>query len=335
MGDSSASLRDGFHRRINYLRMSITDRCNLRCRYCMPEEGVPPLSHAEILTYEELLRLARVAAGLGIHKVRVTGGEPLVRRGAVEFVRLLAALPGVKDLSLTTNGILLDEYASPLRQAGLQRVNVSLDTLRPDRYRAITRCGELDRVLKGLEAARREELSPVKVNVVTLRDFNLDEVEDFARLTLESSLEVRFIECMPLGGFQEWNRSRVVPGAEIREQLEKSFSLVSTPESSEADGPSRMVRIEGAQGRIGFINPLTEHFCGTCNRLRLLPDGTLRTCLFSTEGTDLRTPLRAGISDERLAEIVREAAGRKPKGHGLGEEGPFWCSGGLMSRIGG
>jgi cyclic pyranopterin phosphate synthase len=327
-------LTDAHNRQINYLRVAVTDRCNLRCTYCMPAEGIPLLRHADILSFEEILRVAAVSVGLGIRKIRITGGEPLARRGLPALVAALAALPGLADLSLTTNGTLLAAAAPALRGAGLRRVNVSLDTLKPDRFRAITLRGDLADVLAGIRAAETAGLMPVKINAVIVRDVNADEVVDFARLTLDRPLEVRFIEFMPLGCGGGWSHDRLVPGEEVLAAIARTFPLEPDPSMEAAAGPSRMFRIRSAAGRIGLINPMTEHFCHLCNRLRLTPDGRLRTCLFSESSEDLRSLLRSGAGDPALAECIRAAVSRKPPRHAFGQGMPTACAT-PMSRIGG
>jgi cyclic pyranopterin phosphate synthase len=328
---SGPALRDGFRRTIDYLRLSVTDRCNLRCIYCMPAAGVHPLDHTEILSYEEMLRIVRIAVGEGIRKVRVTGGEPLVRKGIVEFVGDLSRVAGVQDLSLTTNGLLLEEMAPHLRRAGLRRVNVSLDTLRPEVFERITRRPGLDRVLAGIEAARREGLSPVKVNVVALRGVNDGEILDFAAFAEEGGYEVRFIEFMPAEK-DAWDETRLVPAAEILDTLRSRYPLVPLL-AEKLSGPCRVFQLPKG-GRVGVISPLSDHFCGGCNRLRLTATGSLRGCLFSREETDLRALLRSGAGDDELAAVLREVVARKPRGHGL-QEGPAHGAGIAMSRIGG
>jgi len=328
---NAAPLHDRYRRVINYLRLSVTDRCNLRCTYCMPAGGVRLLGHGEILSYEELLRVARIAARLGIRKVRITGGEPLVRRGILDFVARLAAEPGVEDLSLTTNGLLLGSMAADLRAAGLRRVNVSLDTLRPEVFGAITRRPGLDKVLAGLEAARRAGLDPVKINVVAMRGVNDGELADFVAFAGRGGYEVRFIEFMP-SGQGAWDEARVLSCAEILEVLRKRYDLQPL-EGGPGCGPSRMFACpEG--GRVGVISPLSDHFCGTCNRLRLTAEGRLRSCLFAQEELDLRALLRSGAADEELAGAIRAVVQGKPERHGL--LGGGGASGGLaMSRVGG
>ncbi len=324
-------LQDRYHRQINYLRVSITDRCNLRCTYCMPEEGVQPLAHDAILSYEEILRVARVAVELGIRKIRVTGGEPLVRRGVVPFIERLAALPGVNDLSLTTNGLLLPQLAGPLHRAGLRRVNVSLDTLRPDRFHRVTRRHGFREVLAALQAAREVGLAPIKVNVVVIRGFNDDEIPAFAAFAQEHGYEVRFIEFMPARP-DVWTSGHLVPAAEILETLRAHTPL--EPAGEGQGGPSRMFALPGG-GRVGVISPLSDHFCGTCNRLRLTAAGRLRTCLFSDQEVDLRAVLRSGSDDRTLAAVLQDAVARKPEGHGLGCDAPPDADRPAMSRIGG
>ncbi len=307
-------LTDRHQRRINYLRVSVTDRCNLRCHYCMPEEGVPSLGHGAILSYEEFLRVGRVAVALGIEKIRVTGGEPLVRKGIEDFLGRLARLDGLRDLALTTNGLLLAQRVQALRDAGLRRVNVSLDTLRPDRFERITRRPGLDRVLAGIRAARDAGLRPVKVNVVAMRGVNHDEILDFAAFAREEGVQVRFIEFMPAGA--AWEEARVVPAREILETLAAALGPLRTLPNGPAGGPSRVFELPGG-GTVGVISPLSDHFCGTCNRLRLTADGRLRTCLFSRSEIDLRAVLRSGADDRELARVLREAVSAKPAGHGL------------------
>lgn len=292
-------------RRVDYLRLSITDRCNLRCTYCMPEGGVTPRRHDDILRFEEIVAFTRVALTCGISKVRITGGEPLVRAGAPELVRMLAALPGVRDLALTTNGLLLPRFAAELRDAGLRRVNVSLDSLDPARFARITRGGRLDDALAGLEAAFAAGFDPVKLNVLLLEGVE-DELDAYVRLTLERPLHVRFIEFMPLdrGVVLEGD---LVPAPRVLELLRTrhGFAPVGGPYGH---GPARYWAAPGAPGTIGFIAAISDHFCGSCNRLRLTADGRLRTCLFSGE----EVAVRHVLSDEqRLRAVVLEALARK------------------------
>ncbi len=307
-------LVDLYHRRINYLRLSITDRCNLRCQYCMPQEGVAKFEHAEILRFEEIMRLARLAVKKGIQKIRITGGEPLVRKGVLELIQDLSHLPGVQDLSMTTNAILLQELAGPLFLAGLKRVNISMDSLNPGKYREITRGGELARVWAGIDAAQAAGISPIKINVVAIAGFNDMEILDFARLTQKNPFQVRFIEFMPTGGCREWKRESSLSCKEIKKRIEAEFTLFSRPQVRNShDGPARIFHLPGAIGEIGFISPISDHFCDSCNRLRLTADGKLRTCLFADEEMDIRQLLRSGCSDLELEKIFEEAILRKPR----------------------
>ncbi len=328
---SNSGLQDTHRRVINYLRISVTDRCNLRCVYCMPEIGVSALRHQDILTYEEILRVARLAAELGIRKIRITGGEPLVRRDVVGFLGRLARLPSLEDLSLTTNGLLLGPMARDLRKAGLRRVNVSLDTLRPEVFERITRRPGLQQVLAGLEAARAAGLSPIKVNVVALRGLNDGEILEFAAFAREGGYEVRFIEFMPSSA-DAWSAGGFLPASEILETLRSRYALVPVEERSSV-GPSRTYRLNGG-GTVGIISPLTEHFCGRCNRLRLTASGSLRSCLFSDREIDLRPILRSQSGDPGLTEAIRRAVHEKPRSHTLLEEDRHKC-GLTMSRVGG
>lgn len=317
-------MKDRFGRTIDYLRLSITDRCNLRCRYCMPEEGVPPMGHTDILSYEELLRVAAAALRLGVRKVRVTGGEPLVRRGIVEFIGRLAALPGAPEITLTTNGLLLADLAGPLKAAGLSRVNVSLDTLRPERFAAITRRPGLEKVLAALEAAEVAGLLPLKINMVPLRGVNEDEIADFARLTRERPWQVRFIEYMPVSSGLDYPPESRFPAADILDVLAGVGPLEPLSRQG-ASGPARLYRYPGAPGRVGVIPAVSTHFCGECNRLRVTAAGQLRPCLFSTEEIDLRGVLRDPTVGpealEALEALLLGAAIAKPERHGIGEEG--------------
>lgn len=310
---------DNFNRPISYLRISVTDRCNLRCVYCMPPEGVPCRSHDEILRYEEVELIVRAAVSLGIGKIRLTGGEPLVRLGFVELVRMLARVPGIDDLAMTTNGTLLARYAAELARAGLKRVNVSLDTLQPERFRQITRRGDLAAVFEGIAAARDAGLVPLKVNTVVLRGLNDDEAVDFARLTLEGDWHVRFIELMPLGTNTAWAGDGYVPVGEVRRRIEDALGELVLAKVGVGNGPARYYRLPGAVGTIGFISPISEHFCYQCNRLRLTADGRLRPCLLSDYEIDLRTPLRQGASLPEVRELLIRSIRAKPERHHLGE----------------
>jgi len=324
---------DSFARPINYLRISVTDRCNLRCVYCMPPQGIELRAHSEILTFEEIARLVGVAATLGITKIRLTGGEPLARLGLPDLVRLIAAIPGVDDIAMTTNGTLLACHADALVAAGLRRVNVSLDTLRPERFHQITRRGTPTDVWAGIEAAQRVGLRPIKLNNVVIRGLNEDEVTDFARMTLAHPWNVRFIEVMPLGANAAWAGDGYVPMAEVRTRIEALFGALEPAGEPAGNGPARYFRIPGAAGTLGFITPVSEHFCFSCNRLRLTADGKLRPCLLSDAEIDLRTPLRAGATQQELAELLLSGIRVKPEGHDLaGGKAPVTR---VMAEIGG
>lgn len=328
---------DGYNRTINYLRVSITDRCNLRCIYCMPKEGLSFIGHEDILRYEEILRIVNVAVKNGIIKVRVTGGEPLVRRGVVDFLAELCTVEGLQDISLTTNGIFLEEFAEPLFDAGIRRINVSLDSLIPEKYKKITRGGDLDRVLRGIEKAHKVGFAPIKINIVGICGFNDDEIENFAGLMLERPYQVRFIEYMPIGRTMDEQFTHLSNDV-IIEQLKRIHRLVYLGRNrDEAHGPARVVKIEGARGELGFISAMSHQFCESCNRLRLTADGNLRTCLFSDEpSVDLKTPLREGCSDRHLQALISDIISKKPQSY----DGPSYqtsrkkCVRG-MSAIGG
>ena len=326
-------LRDGHGRSIGDVRVSVTDRCNFRCQYCMPAEGLPWLERAEILTFEEIARLVALLAAMGVGDVRLTGGEPLVRRDLPRLVEMIAAIPGVRDLSLTTNGYALERHAQALVQAGVNRFNVSVDSLQRDRFFALTRRDALPQVLRGLERLGEfPEAKPIKVNAVAMRGFTEQEVLPFAELARGTDLEVRFIEFMPLDADRAWSPDQVLSGAEIRAAIEAVHPLI--PEPREPNATARTYRFADGRGRIGFINPVSEPFCGDCNRIRLTADGRLRTCLFSLRETSLRDPLRAGATDEELATVVREAVWRKELKHHVGEPG-FVQPARTMSAIGG
>ena len=327
-------MKDAFRRKIDYLRISITDKCNLRCIYCMPEEGIPLKPHEEILRFEEILRLVKIAAGLGISKIRLTGGEPLVRRGVVSLIRDLTRIPGITDVSLTTNGLLLTKMGPDLKRAGLKRLNISLDTLEPEKYRSITRGGSLKQVWEGIETALDLSFCPVKINTVVMRGINDDEILDFVRLTYLYPLHIRFIECMPIGEADGWARQHLVPQAEIKARVEEGFKLELKAETGIlGSGPASYYHLSGALGSVGFISPLSVHFCPACNRLRLTADGKLRPCLNSQRELDLKGPLREGANDEKLGEIFLEAVRKKPQGHLMNETD--WNQSRMMYQIGG
>ncbi len=327
-------LVDSYGRRIKNLRISITDRCNFRCTYCMPAEGLPWLPKAEILSYEEIERLARLAVRLGIEQIRLTGGEPLVRRDVPELVRRLRQIEGLQSLSLTTNGVLLKQLAGPLAEAGLTRINVSLDSLVREKFARLTRRDQLERVLAGLEALERyPSIRPIKINAVAIRGFTEDEVLDFVRLSRRQGYVVRWIEFMPLDADQIWRKEDILTGAELKAIIEAEYGPLVPIKGDPAETARRYTFSDGI-GEVGFINPVSEPFCSTCDRIRLTADGQLRTCLFATEETDLRTPLRAGASDEELMTLIRQAVWHKELKHYIGDK-RFKRASRTMSMIGG
>lgn len=307
------TIRDTYDRVIDYLRISITDRCNLRCVYCMPSKGVKLLRHSDILNYEEIIRIVRSAARLGVRKIRITGGEPLVRKNLGYLISALRAIPGIEDISLTTNGLLLGKYVEELKAAGLTRVNVSVDSLQEQRYTEITRGGSLPVVLAAIKRAADLGLNPVKINMVPIRGVNDDEIESFARLTLETPYDVRFIEFMPAGTNDYWSSDRVIPTQEIMARVEQIAPIA--PVKRRKDGPARYFSFADAPGVLGFISPISHHFCGSCNRLRLTSDGKLRPCLFSETEIDLKSAMRRNVPDEELERLLRLAVEIKPQAH--------------------
>jgi len=329
----SEPLIDGWGREIKSVRVSVTDRCNFRCRYCMPAEGLEWLPQPEVLSFEELARVVRLLAEMGVDEVRLTGGEPLVRRELPTLVGMLAEIPGVDDLSLTTNGILLDRLSAPLVEAGLRRINVSLDSLSHVRFAEITRRDALDRVLAGLEEAERyPELRPIKVNCVAIRGFTEAEVPALAELARRKPYVVRFIEFMPLDADEAWRGDEVLSGGEIRALIEERWPLVEVP--AKPSSTARRFRFEDGAGEVGFVNPVSEPFCSSCDRIRLTADGQLRTCLFSRREWDLKEPLRAGASDDDLRALIRWAVRHKELKHRINERG-FVRASRSMSQIGG
>jgi cyclic pyranopterin phosphate synthase len=329
----ASPLRDGHGRLIGDLRVSVTDRCNFRCQYCMPAEGLPWLDRTEILTFEEIERVVRLLVPLGVRSVRLTGGEPLVRRGLPELIGMLRAIEGLDDLSLTTNGYLLEGMAEALVDAGLERINVSLDSLSRDRFFQMTRRDSLSQVIRGLETLERfPQLGAVKVNCVAMRGFTEDEVIPFAELARRKPYQVRFIEFMPLDADHAWSADRVLTGREIRTMIDRVYPL--EPLEREAHATAKVWRFRDGSGEIGFVNPVSEPFCADCNRIRLTAEGKLRTCLFSLHETDLREPLRSGADDEDLVETVRDAVWRKELKHHVSEPG-FRQPPRTMSQIGG
>jgi GTP 3',8-cyclase len=326
-------LTDMFSRSISYLRISLTDHCNLRCLYCTPQEGRVKLASEDLLRYEEILRVVRLAVSLGIEKVRLTGGEPLVRREVLTFIKALGQIPGLTDIRLTTNGVLLADHAEALQKAGISKLNISLDTLRPERFHQITGVDAFARVWAGISKARELGFSPIKLNIVALKGINDDEFIDFARLTLTEPLQIRFIEFMPIGASSFWDKGKFISSQEILELL-KPLGPLEPVEAKRMDGPARIFRFADAAGSVGFISPISHHFCDRCNRLRLTSEGRLRSCLLSDKETDLREMLRCGASDEELKELIVATILDKPKGHAISAVDGGNCHG-QMSRIGG
>jgi GTP 3',8-cyclase len=326
-------LFDGHGRRIGDLRVSVTDRCNFRCQYCMPAEGLPWLERSEILTFEEIERLVRLFVSMGVGDVRLTGGEPLVRREFPRLVSMLAAIHGLNDLSVTTNGYLLERDAAALVEAGINRVNVSIDSLQRDKFFEMTRRDALPQVLRGLDAlAQHPEVHPIKVNAVAMRGFTEDEAVRFADFARSTAFQVRFIEFMPLDADHAWSPDAVLTGNELRALIHAVYPLEELPR--EPSATARVFRFADGKGEIGFINPVSEPFCADCNRVRLTAEGKLRTCLFSLHETDLRAPLRGGASDAELEVLIREAVWQKELKHHVGEKG-FRQPARSMSAIGG
>ncbi|MCE7990269.1 MAG: GTP 3',8-cyclase MoaA [Caldilinea sp. CFX5] len=311
-------MSDSYGRRINYLRISLTDACNLRCVYCMPEDMTFRPRH-ELMSDEELLLLVRVGASLGVNKIRLTGGEPTIRPHLIEIVRAIANTPGITDLAMTTNGLLLPKLAKPLAEAGLRRVNISIDTLDAKKFRQITRWGDLDDIWRAIRASEEAGLLPIKLNCVVVRNFNDGEdMVQLARLTLENDWEVRFIEMMPFGEISDFQQTNVVTFQEMRQRIEEVFGPLEEVGYDYVD-PSRPFRIPGAMGTLGFISSVTEPFCQGCGRVRLTADGKLRLCLLRDDEVDLLTPLRAGASFEELRVLMRDGSYHKPWGHGLAQ----------------
>jgi cyclic pyranopterin phosphate synthase len=323
---------DRFGREINYLRISLTDKCNLRCVYCMPEE-MTFRPRQELLQDEEILRLVNLFAGLGFNKIRLTGGEPTVRANVAELVRAIAAAPGIEQVAMTTNGLMLDKLARPLADAGLQRVNVSIDTLNPEKFKRLTRWGNVEDVWQGIHAAEEAGLG-VKLNAVVARGYNdKEDVVDLARLTLFQPWQVRFIEMMPFGDVSDFQQAGVVSEAELIETITAALGPVELANNGRLDGEARLYQLEEAIGTLGFISSVTQPFCAGCNRARLTADGRLRLCLLREKEVDIITPLRAGANDEELAEIIEAGIWGKPWGHGLADN--IIPLNRVMSEIGG
>lgn len=309
---------DRFGRQIHYLRISLTDHCNLRCIYCMPED-MTFRPRAELMQDEEIFTLTRLFASLGFDKIRLTGGEPTVRANIVGIVHEIAHTPGIHSVSMTTNGVLLKKLARPLREAGLQRVNVSLDTLQAAKFKRLTRWGDVEDVWDGILAAEEAGLTPIKLNAVVVRGYNEEDVVDLARLTLDHPWQMRFIEMMPFAGVTDLQLSHVVTAAQIQEHIERVFGPLEVVNGGELDGEARLFRIPGAKGEIGIISSVTQPFCASCTRARLTADGRLRLCLLREREVDLLTPLRAGASLEELRQLILDGIWHKPWGHGLAE----------------
>jgi cyclic pyranopterin phosphate synthase len=327
-------LVDSFGRLHTNLRISVTDRCNIRCFYCMPNEEIRFKPRHELLTFEEIERFARVAAELGVNKLRLTGGEPLVRSGLAELVRMLARIPGISDIALTTNGILLAEQASDLRNAGLHRLNVSLDGMSEATFERISRRTGLQRVFDGIFAARDAGFQKIRLNAVAIRGITEPEIIPLVRFAREHAFELRFIEFMPLDAEAHWRNDQVLSGDEIRAQLEAEFGPLDPAERTDPSQPATDFVFADGVGRIGFINPVTHSFCGDCNRLRITAEGQVRNCLFSTEEWDARALLRGGGSDAQLAALIQASIGAKKAGHGINSE-EFLRPSRAMYQIGG
>ena len=323
---------DSFARKIHYLRISLTDRCNLRCIYCMPEKGTEFHSHADVLNDEELVRVVQVFARLGFDRVRLTGGEPTVRPNLVSLVEQIGQTPGINEIAMTTNAMLLEKLAEPLARAGLKRVNISMDTLDAEQFAQMTRFGKLDAVWNGILAAERAGLTPIKLNAVIMRGYNENEIANLARLTIEHPWDMRFIEVMPLGPIAEFQINSLVPVAEMQQRIEAELGTLKPLEWS-GHSPFRPYRLANAQGTLGFISSVSDPFCDGCNRVRLTTDGKVRLCLLRDDDVDMLTPLRAGASNDELLELLRAGIYRKPKGHGLAEN--YYPHDHIMSSIGG
>ena len=309
---------DKFDREINYLRVSITDRCNLHCSYCRPKEGISLKGHEDILRYEEIIRIVSMAVKLGLIKVRITGGEPLVRRGFIEFIARLKKINGLQDISLTTNGILLEKYAQGIFDAGIHRINISLDSLNKEKYFHITNGGNLEAVLQGIAKAEKIGFSPIKINTVAIKGFNDDEVLAFAKLAVDKPFQVRFIELMPMRQSNLEHGEDYLPISQLIQKISAKYELEQLKvKESKSAGPATIFRIKGGRGEIGFINPVSSHFCSTCNRLRLTADGRLRACLLKEEEVDLKKALFENCSDAVLERLILESILLKPKHHDL------------------
>jgi len=328
-------LVDSYGRRIKSMRISVTDKCNFRCTYCMPAEGLPWLKKTEILSYEEIVRVARVAVNIGIEQIRLTGGEPLVRRDVPELVRMLHQIEGLRSLSITTNGILLKHLAGPLAEAGLTRINVSLDSLMREKFTKITRRDQLSHVLEGLEELEQHpSIHPIKINAVAIRGFSEEEVLDFVLLARRKPYVMRWIEFMPLDADQAWRKEDILAGGEIKAIIEAAYGPLVQIKTGDPSETARRYTFSDGIGEVGFINPVSEPFCATCDRIRLTADGHLRTCLFATEETDLRAVVRSTTDDEAIATTIRNAVWHKELKHYIGDK-RFKRANRSMSMIGG
>ena len=328
-------LTDSYGRRIKSMRISVTDKCNFRCTYCMPAEGLPWLKKADILSYEEILRITRVAVSIGIEQIRLTGGEPLVRRELPELVRQLHEIDGLRSLSVTTNGILLKQQARALAEAGLTRINVSMDSLSHEKFAQLTRRDQLDRVLEGLEeVGKYPSIQPIKINAVAIRGYSEDEVLDFVRFARDKAYVMRWIEFMPLDADQIWRKEDILAGADIKAIIEGSYGPLVQITSGDSSETARRYTFSDGIGEVGFINPVSEPFCAFCDRIRLTADGQIRTCLFATDETDLRAVVRATSDDEAIAETLRQAVWKKELKHYIGDK-RFKRASRSMSMIGG
>ncbi|SDL11576.1 cyclic pyranopterin monophosphate synthase subunit MoaA [Natronincola ferrireducens] len=309
------------------MRISITDLCNLRCLYCMPEEGVCKKNHRDMLTFEEITEIAKVAASLGINKIRITGGEPLVKKGIVDFIASLSKIEGINDIAMTTNGVLLKEYAKDLKEAGLKRVNISIDSLKPEKYREITRGGDVNMVLDGIQEVLRLGMTPVKLNTVIIGGYNEEDVQDFVALTADDNIEVRFIELMPVGQAGNWATERFISNEAIKKKIGNLIPL-----AHQTSSPAKYYKIPGAKGKIGFINPISSHFCEECNRIRMTSDGKLKPCLHSNQEIDILNIIRN--QPHKLTKVIEESILAKPQQHYLYTE-DFQLGTRNMSEIGG
>ena len=311
-------MRDSFEREINYLRVSITDRCNLRCAYCCPKDGISLQGHDDIMRYEEIMRVVNVAVGMGLIKARITGGEPLVRRGFIDFIAALKKISGLQDISLTTNGVLLEAYARDIYAAGIRRINISLDSLNKEKYARITGGGDLDAVLRGINKAEKIGFSPIKINTVTIKGFNDDEVPAFVRLAYEKPFQMRFIELLPIGLANVGHSEKYLPATQLLDKIAEKYTLLKAEtKKTSADGPAQIFKIRGGAGEVGIISPVSVPFCATCNRLRLTADGKLRSCLLREDEVDLKSRLRANCSDAELESLIRYAVSLKPGKHDI------------------